>query len=122
MIRLPPRSTRTDTLFPFTTLFRSAATRPRQSCLLPAHLASANDDRPDAPPPPIESLDDGSNYLLLDPAAPPLRRPLFYNLRAQTDARFSTIPYVSRMVHPQGLDPPPPTPPATSRTPLPRPL
>src|SRR3546814_3504967 len=24
MIRLPPRSTRTDTLFPFTTLFRSA--------------------------------------------------------------------------------------------------
>src|SRR3546814_4272901 len=25
MIRLPPRSTRTDTLFPYTTLFRSAA-------------------------------------------------------------------------------------------------
>src|SRR3546814_6578146 len=35
MIRLPPRSTRTDTLFPYTTLFRSAcrshlATKPRQ--------------------------------------------------------------------------------------------
>src|SRR3546814_9172579 len=28
MIRRPPRSTRTDTLFPYTTLFRSA--RPRQ--------------------------------------------------------------------------------------------
>src|SRR3546814_9057713 len=29
MIRLPPRSTRTDTLFPYTTLFRSA-TRPER--------------------------------------------------------------------------------------------
>src|SRR3546814_17283417 len=27
MIRLPPRSTRTDTLFPYTTLFRSTATQ-----------------------------------------------------------------------------------------------
>src|SRR3546814_10129900 len=27
MIRRPPRSTRTDTLFPYTTLFRSASTR-----------------------------------------------------------------------------------------------
>src|SRR3546814_3088318 len=27
MIRRPPRSTRTDTLFPYTTLFRSEATR-----------------------------------------------------------------------------------------------
>src|SRR3546814_4111287 len=29
MIRRPPRSTRTDTLFPYTTLFRSAATAAR---------------------------------------------------------------------------------------------
>src|SRR3546814_15255965 len=28
MIRRPPRSTRTDTLFPYTTLFRSMAVRP----------------------------------------------------------------------------------------------
>src|SRR3546814_6240695 len=28
MIRRPPRSTRTDTLFPYTTLFRSAGTAP----------------------------------------------------------------------------------------------
>src|SRR3546814_5547338 len=28
MIRRPPRSTRTDTLFPYTTLFRSAAAAP----------------------------------------------------------------------------------------------
>src|SRR3546814_20216917 len=33
MIRRPPRSTRTDTLFPYTTLFRSGATkiRPRSA-------------------------------------------------------------------------------------------
>src|SRR3546814_9679302 len=31
MIRRPPRSTRTDTLFPYTTLFRSAATTWGQS-------------------------------------------------------------------------------------------
>src|SRR3546814_15633828 len=29
MIRRPPRSTRTDTLFPYTTLFRSAASEPK---------------------------------------------------------------------------------------------
>src|SRR3546814_1426484 len=29
MIRRPPRSTRTDTLFPYTTLFRSGGDRPR---------------------------------------------------------------------------------------------
>src|SRR3546814_6038443 len=29
MIRRPPRSTRTDTLFPYTTLFRSAYARPK---------------------------------------------------------------------------------------------
>src|SRR3546814_2264250 len=33
MIRRPPRSTRTDTLFPYTTLFRSPVARPGQ----PAH-------------------------------------------------------------------------------------
>src|SRR3546814_7870928 len=30
MIRRPPRSTRTDTLFPYTTLFRSARDRPQE--------------------------------------------------------------------------------------------
>src|SRR3546814_8853967 len=32
MIRRPPRSTRTDTLFPYTTLFRSAMTRLPAAC------------------------------------------------------------------------------------------
>src|SRR3546814_3232613 len=30
MLRRPPRSTRTDTLFPYTTLFRSVADRPQR--------------------------------------------------------------------------------------------
>src|SRR3546814_4348932 len=37
MIRRPPRSTRTDTLFPYTTLFRSAADHAR------AHLIAAHE-------------------------------------------------------------------------------
>src|SRR3546814_16749272 len=41
MIRRPPRSTRTDTLFPYTTLFRSPAVAPRPA--------------PKAPPPPRPS-------------------------------------------------------------------
>src|SRR3546814_7797159 len=37
MMRRPPRSTRTDTLFPYTTLFRSYGTR-----VLPVNLLSTN--------------------------------------------------------------------------------
>src|SRR3546814_16394287 len=33
MIRQPPRSTRTDTLFPYTTLFRSRRQRMRPECI-----------------------------------------------------------------------------------------
>src|SRR3546814_3968518 len=36
MIRRPPRSTRTDTLFPYTTLFRSGCARPRRRRRQPA--------------------------------------------------------------------------------------
>src|SRR3546814_20885221 len=50
MIRRPPRSTRTDTLFPYTTLFRSsAAGRPRSPA--PAGRWRGLRNRP-APPPP----------------------------------------------------------------------
>src|SRR3546814_6288203 len=38
MIRLPPRSTRTDTLFPYTTLFRSTSTTDGSSTGSPFHL------------------------------------------------------------------------------------
>src|SRR3546814_3258292 len=37
MIRRPPRSTRTDTLFPYTTLFRSAAVKRQQATLAERH-------------------------------------------------------------------------------------
>src|SRR3546814_4828560 len=45
MIRRPPRSTRTDTLFPYTTLFRSAR------CRLPDAVQARHRHRPDLLPP-----------------------------------------------------------------------
>src|SRR3546814_5747107 len=41
MIRRPPRSTRTDTLFPYTTLFRSRASAARSVAALVAPAAAA---------------------------------------------------------------------------------
>src|SRR3546814_20563068 len=55
MIRRPPRSTRTDTLFPYTTLFRSRRRRRRRSRRvvdrLPANAARAQDGLRDDPDP-----------------------------------------------------------------------
>src|SRR3546814_9863265 len=42
MIRRPPRSTRTDTLFPYTTLFRSAGQRRSANC---AHIPAGGASR-----------------------------------------------------------------------------
>src|SRR3546814_4661387 len=53
MIRRPPRSTRTDTLFPYTTLFRSGGVPARRAWALrvhrdePAHPGRAHGDRGD---------------------------------------------------------------------------
>src|SRR3546814_4885318 len=44
MIRRPPRSTRTDTLFPYTTLFRSLEIKAVAACG-PRHLAAHRDAR-----------------------------------------------------------------------------
>src|SRR3546814_8635985 len=44
MIRRPPRSTRTDTLFPYTTLFRSPVARARRAARHP-HARVAGFDR-----------------------------------------------------------------------------
>src|SRR3546814_962976 len=59
MIRRPPRSTRTDTLFPYTTLFRSvycarerAARRPETPC---CHRHGCRDRRSASPPAPDRS-------------------------------------------------------------------
>src|SRR3546814_5381427 len=44
MIRRPPRSTRTDTLFPYTTLFRAHRSAPHRAVTaLPAFLAGGGD-------------------------------------------------------------------------------
>src|SRR3546814_10165297 len=42
MIRRPPRSTRTDTLFPYTTLFRSCKCDPHTFCYLQARPSRDN--------------------------------------------------------------------------------
>src|SRR3546814_4421099 len=49
MIRRPPRSTRTDTLFPYTTLFRSACARCRRDGRDDAGGDDARDARPHRP-------------------------------------------------------------------------
>src|SRR3546814_8192741 len=51
MIRRPPRSTRTDTLFPYTTLFRSAPTLPQGQKIMAQTKAGLTDrERLPAPP------------------------------------------------------------------------
>src|SRR3546814_6249971 len=45
MIRRPPRSTRTDTLFPYTTLFRSQRLLDRQHFRIARRLTQEFDDR-----------------------------------------------------------------------------
>src|SRR3546814_9845534 len=42
MLRRPPRSTRTDTLFPYTTLFRSSVRRPSSPLAMPMPHGSTN--------------------------------------------------------------------------------
>src|SRR3546814_13297954 len=52
MIRRPPRSTRTDTLFPYTTLFRSPVGlvhRRRDAGAAAHHAGGWGDDRPETP-------------------------------------------------------------------------
>src|SRR3546814_9889483 len=70
MIRRPPRSTRTDTLFPYTTLFRSCLRHPEA---LPARLTKAR--RRDRESPPAQLRDDdrdrrGGAFQPLDDVAP----------------------------------------------------
>src|SRR3546814_15394142 len=66
MIRRPPRSTRTDTLFPYTTLFRSFATRVGRARFLVGHdpARRRQDGDAEAVVEPRQLLD-----LRIDPAA-----------------------------------------------------
>src|SRR3546814_7590624 len=70
MIRRPPRSTRTDTLFPYTTLFRSTARAARRrpaAALRPGYARKAAAYSRNAPPwrtafpPPERHIADGSS-------------------------------------------------------------
>src|SRR3546814_17138286 len=78
MIRRPPRSTRTDTLFPYTTLFRSGGDLPRLSDALPGKLRrsrgrgfkASSEDGAGRPPRPWRSEGGAA----LHPAAAPLFR------------------------------------------------
>src|SRR3546814_7579183 len=54
MIRRPPRSTRTDTLFPYTTLFRSGAGDCAHALRWQREPATAG--QPQAPPPPLRQV------------------------------------------------------------------
>src|SRR3546814_11483005 len=60
MIRRPPRSTRTDTLFPYTTLFRSGGHAPHAAVLAIQHLGGGE---------PGIDLDAELGRLLAEPAA-----------------------------------------------------
>src|SRR3546814_1003359 len=59
MIRRPPRSTRTDTLFPYTTLFRSTAL-PKKA---PKKLWLMNSDHVDPDSPDTETAQAGGHVL-----------------------------------------------------------
>src|SRR3546814_10978763 len=73
MIRRPPRSTRTDTLFPYTTLFRSCSTG--ALCIDACDSVMAQVGRPRGL---IDycTLDDAATEMA-DGIAPPIRKTLF---------------------------------------------
>src|SRR3546814_12024242 len=66
MIRRPPRSTRTDTLFPYTTLFRSASLTAwmRRRLAIGEHILKSTGDRGKRI---IQSIGDGAFGNALDP-------------------------------------------------------
>src|SRR3546814_19720872 len=64
MIRRPPRSTRTDTLFPYTTLFRSKATYQRYFGWWDGNPANFNPLPPEQSAPKYVALAGGADKLL----------------------------------------------------------
>src|SRR3546814_19594025 len=77
MIRRPPRSTRTDTLFPYTTLFRSVA-RPYHVDVLGHHGHARHRRLLAAPPAAADPFDLGAASHGADPQVPARSRPQLY--------------------------------------------
>src|SRR3546814_5662568 len=97
MIRLPPRSTRTDTLLPYTTLFRSlreavqGAGRARRA---------ARRDRPRAQGPVRRHRDPGGLTMTDSPAFTPLRSVLYMpssNAKARSEEHTSELQSLMRI-------------------------
>src|SRR3546814_16526801 len=110
MIRRPPRSTRTDTLFPYTTLFRSSVTPLRAFAGDPPfaeHLSPAGRIKPPAAAPAVPPAYAGR------PRAPPPQN----RSRCDTSSAVRGRPRCDSRAHP----PPPPPPPPPRCPPPPRP-
>src|SRR3546814_7488708 len=75
MIRRPPRSTRTDTLFPYTTLFRSDTTdaAPSSSALQPEDAAADSPVAATGPAPPASTLDTDRGTIVVPAGVTVLR-------------------------------------------------
>src|SRR3546814_11792821 len=91
MIRRPPRSTRTDTLFPYTTLFRSRASGQEASVLL--DCATHCQSRPSLPTfsgvlGRRENSPDQTRIAPVEPYRPVIS---FWSLPTQTTARWSPV-------------------------------
>src|SRR3546814_10947259 len=73
MIRRPPRSTRTDTLFPYTTLFRSAGSESAPAAVqsAPAAVQKMKDEAEDATIAPTQTSEVRRLFRLQEAALPP---------------------------------------------------
>src|SRR3546814_1184156 len=97
MIRRPPRSTRTDTLFPYTTLFRStqlAADRGGGNAL-PADLVLPSNRNPDPNPisaarPKESSTSQEGEFFIWRPLGP-TRAGAFFGPAAETNVRSGIL-------------------------------
>src|SRR3546814_4784841 len=93
MIRRPPRSTRTDTLFPYTTLFRShdefLAPPVEQEIACPPRRPRSRDDRPGIAQPDIAERLDEYLHTRIDERGGDVRRSEEHTSELQSLMRIS---------------------------------